>query len=98
MSTHALQVYLDREDFNALRDWARARGWTLSHAVRVALKAVTRPPPPQDPLLAASGMIEGLPRDLSAYSDEYLNLSFVAEPAGRHTYDTKKRRPKKTAR
>ncbi|MEW5737609.1 MAG: hypothetical protein AB1938_01720 [Myxococcota bacterium] len=75
--THALQVYLDESDYRALRDWAEARGWTLSQAARAALRAMTRPGE-KDPLLAASGMIDGLPTDLSERVDEYLRRTFVA--------------------
>ncbi|GMU62589.1 MAG: hypothetical protein AMXMBFR34_43520 [Myxococcaceae bacterium] len=75
--THALQVYLDEKDYRALREWAAERGWTLSQAARAALRALTRPGE-SDPLLAASGMIEGLPADLSERVDEYLRRTFVA--------------------
>lgn len=36
-----------------------------------------------DPLLAASGMIAGLPADLSERFDDYLALTFVAETPSR---------------
>jgi len=59
-----LQVYLDDADLERLEGWARDRGWTKSQAVRLALRALTRIPE-RDPLLSASGMIDGLPEDLS---------------------------------
>ncbi|MEW6430296.1 MAG: PIN domain-containing protein [Myxococcota bacterium] len=34
---HAMQVYLDDADSKALHAWAKARGWTLSQAIRAAL-------------------------------------------------------------
>ncbi|MBI3186065.1 MAG: hypothetical protein HYZ28_28345 [Myxococcales bacterium] len=88
--THALQVYLEDADFRALQSWAAERGWTLSQAVRTALKALTRSPRGEDPLLAGSGMIEGLPYDLSARFDDYLASTFVAEPIT--PYGPKRRR------
>ena len=74
-----LQVYLDDEDLARLEAWARGRGWTKSQAVRVAIRALTRPPA-DDPLLELSGDIDGLPRDLSLNFDRYLLETFVAKP------------------
>jgi|CXWL01.1.fsa_nt_gi hypothetical protein len=96
--SHPLQVYLDDSEFNTLTAWAQARGWTLSQAVRVALKALTRPAHEEDPLLAASGMIEGLPPDLSARFDAYLGLSYVAEPRVPYGQTKQKRRTRKPVR
>lgn len=96
MST-ALQVFLDDADFLALRSWAKGRGWTLSQAVRVAVKALTRPPEDDDPLLAASGMIAGLPPDLSHRVDEYLSHSYVAEPIARYGTPARKQKRKRNA-
>ena len=90
--SHALQVYLDDPEFEALRAWSRERGWTLSQTVRVAVKALTRVRDEADPLLAASGMISGLPADLSASVDDYLALTFVAEPPSRYGVAPQKRR------
>jgi hypothetical protein len=73
-----LQVYLDDGEWEGLERWARARGWTKSHAVRAAVRALIRPRD-ADPFLAASGMIEGLPVDLSEQVDRYLSETFVAE-------------------
>lgn len=100
MSTKALQVYLDDGDFRALEEWAGARGWTLSQAVRVALKALTRAEKPsaEDPLLAGSGMVDGLPPDLSERFDEYLGLTFMAEPAVRYDSSPPRKRPRKRVR
>ena len=75
-----LQVYLDPVDLARLDAWARKRGWTKSQAVRVAIRALTRPRD-DDPLLTASGMIDGLPADLSARFESYLTETFVAEKA-----------------
>ena len=55
-----LQVYLDEADLQKLEAWAASRGWTKSQAIRAAVRALTRSPQ-ADPLLAASGMIDGLP-------------------------------------
>lgn len=87
-----LQVYLPDVDHDRLEAWAHERGWSKSQAVRAAIRGLTRRPD-EDPLLAASGMIEGLPADLSARVDAYLEESFVAKvdrPA--------RRRPRKRVR
>ena len=75
-----LQVYIDDADLERLEAWSKKRGWTKSQAVRVALRALTREDS-HDPLLAASGMIQGLPADLSASIGRALEETFVARPA-----------------
>ena len=57
-------------------------------AIRVAVRALTRSPS-MDPLLELSGDIDGLPADLSATFDRYLNETFVAEPPA--PYRTRRR-------
>jgi ribbon-helix-helix CopG family protein len=74
-----LQIYVDDQDLERLEAWARARGWTKSQAVRAAIRALTRPAA-EDPVLELSGDIDGLPADLSASFDRYLDETFVAEP------------------
>jgi hypothetical protein len=76
-----LQVYLDEEDLRRLEAWSRARGWTKSQTIRAAVRALTRTEAIGDPLLAASGMIDALPADVSARFDEHLDATFVAERA-----------------
>ena len=76
--TRPLQVYLDDRDMGRLEEWARERGWTKSQAVRVAIRALTRPRE-SDPLLAASGIIDGLPEDLSEQFERHLEDTYVAE-------------------
>jgi hypothetical protein len=66
-----LQVYVDDTDLARLDAWARERGWTKSRAVRAAIRALTRRAG-DDPLLAASGVLEGLPSDVSERFDRYL--------------------------
>lgn len=73
-----LQVYLPDADHERFGAWARKRGWSKSHAVRAAIRALTRAPG-EDPLLVSSGMIEGLPDDLSSRVDKYLEGTFVAQ-------------------
>ena len=73
----ALQVYVDGAELERLERWARARGWTKSQAVRVALRALLSTDE-EEPLLRASGMIEGLPRDCGQQFDRYLEETFVA--------------------
>jgi hypothetical protein len=96
MMAHALQVYLDDGDYRALKTWAAQRGWTMSQAVRIALRALTRSED-QDPLLSGSGMVEGLPADLSERFDRYLGLTYLAEapaPYGK----TRRQRTRKSVR
>jgi hypothetical protein len=81
--TRPLQIYLDETDLTRLEEWARRRGWTKSQAVRLAIRALTRRKT-ADPLLAASGMIDGLPQDLSEQFDRYLEETYVAEKKPRY--------------
>jgi hypothetical protein len=73
-----VQVYMDEVELKRLDTWARKRGWTKSQAIRAAVGALVRSDEP-DPLLGASGMIDGLPADCSQRFDQYLEESFVAE-------------------
>jgi len=93
--TKPLQVYLDEDDLRRLEAFARERGWTKSHAIRTAVRALTRQPA-GDPLLELSGDIDGLPTDLSEHFDRYLNETFVAESPPQ--YRTHRRRTKKAVR
>ena len=77
--TRPLQVYLDDEDLDRLESWARDRGWSKSQAVRVAIRALTRVAP-ADSLIELSGDIDGLPEDIGANFDRYVNEVFVARP------------------
>jgi hypothetical protein len=79
-----LQVILEDRDYRELSDWAKERGWTKSQAVRVAIRALTRTRESKS-LLAASGFIEGLPRDLSARFDRYLKDTYVVAKDRRRT-------------
>jgi len=85
-----LQVFLEDEEFTRLGKWAAERGWSKSQAVRVALRALTREQE-EDPLLTASGMIDGLPEDVSENIDFYLQETYVAEkrPRYRRTHKRK---------
>jgi hypothetical protein len=90
-----MQVYLDDLDLERLEAWARQRGWTKSQAVRVAVRALTRAPA-EDPILELSGMLDGLPEDVSVNFDRYLDETYVAErPA---PYRTRRRRTRPAAR
>ena len=93
--TRPLQVYLDDDDLRRLEAWARRRGWTKSQAVRVAIRALTRPPA-EDPLLELSGDLDGLPEDVSENFDRYLNETFVAEPPA--SYRARRRRSRSAVR
>jgi hypothetical protein len=83
-----LQVFLEEADLKRLEAWSRGRGWTKSQAVRAAVRALTKAKE-EDPLLAASGMVDGLPPDCSEQLDRYLEETFVAK---------KTRPPKSTTR
>lgn len=77
-----LQVYLDTRDRDRLEAWAKRRGWSKSDAIRAAIRALVRADDGEiDPLLGASGMIRGLPPDLSSSFDRYLAETFVAKKA-----------------
>jgi len=90
-----LQVYLDERDLGQLEEWARARGWTKSQAIRAAVRALTRRPA-DDPLLDLSGDIDGLPPDLSQSFDRYLTETFVAESPA--PYRARRRRSRTAVR
>lgn len=87
-----LQVYLDETELEKLDAWARRRGWTKSQAIRAAVRALTRSEQ-SDPLLAASGMIDGLPRDCSEQFDRYLTETFVAEKPAPYRPRRRRSRP-----
>jgi hypothetical protein len=84
-----LQVYLDDAEMRRLEEWSRARGWTKSQAIRAAVRALTRAPA-EDPLLDLIGIFDGLPSDLSANFDQYLNATFVAESPAPHRTGTRR--------
>jgi Ribbon-helix-helix protein, copG family len=90
-----LQVYLDEAELERLEAWARNRGWTKSQAIRAAVRALTRPSG-EDALLAASGMIDGLPPDCSQQFDRYLTETFVAEKPA--PYRARRRRARSVVR
>ena len=90
-----LQVYLDERDLERLEAWAHARGWTKSRAIRVAVRALTREPA-GDPVLELSGDLDGLPADLSANFQRYLDETFVAESPA--PYRIRRRRAAKPVR
>jgi hypothetical protein len=87
-----LQVYLDERDLEELEAWARERGWTKSQAIRAAVRALTRRAA-GDPLLELSGDIDGLPADLSARFDRYLDETYVAEPPAPYRARRRSRTP-----
>ena len=74
-----LQVFVDEDELKRLDQWSKERGWTKSQAIRVALRALTGGVD-DDPLLAASGMIHGLPKNLSTQVDRALQETFIASP------------------
>lgn len=74
-----LQVYLEEAEAQRLEAWAEKRGWTKSQAVRAAVRALTHEPA-QDSLLSASGMILGLPPEISESFHLALEETFVAAP------------------
>jgi hypothetical protein len=87
-----LQVYLEEQDLARLESWAAQRGWSKSHAIRAAVRALTRLPD-EDPLLELSGDIQGLPADASTNLQRYLDETFVAEPAAAYRQRRRRARP-----
>jgi hypothetical protein len=59
---------------------AKSHGWTKSEAVRVAIRALTRPRA-SDPIVKLSGMVRGLPASLASEVDRYLGETFDAKTA-----------------
>lgn len=88
-----LQVYVDEGELKRLEAWSRKRGWTKSQTVRAALRALTASAE-DDPLLAAAGLIAGLPSNLSANFNRRLEETFVAAPQTK----VKRRRTKRGLR
>jgi hypothetical protein len=84
-----LQVYLDGADLERLEKWAKARKWTKTQAVRVAVRALVHAES-EDPILSASGMIDALPEDLSVKFDQYLQETYIAEKTPRYRRIRKK--------
>lgn len=90
-----LQVYLDEADLSRLDEWSKANNMTKSDALRLAVRALTRTPAKNDPLLSLSGMLhDDLPADVSERFDQYLQETFVAERPARY----KRGRPSRTRR
>ncbi|HKY37174.1 MAG TPA: CopG family transcriptional regulator [Polyangiaceae bacterium] len=73
-----LQVYLDEGELGRLDALAKSYGWTKSEAVRVAIRALTRPLAP-DSILKLSGMVRGLPAGLASEVSRYLGETFDAK-------------------
>lgn len=71
-----LQVMVADDELARLERWSRGRGWTKSQTIRFAIRALTNGPG----IMSASGMIEGLPADLSESVDAYLADAHVAVP------------------
>ena len=91
--TRPLQVYMEEEELKRLEVWSRARGWTKSQAIRAAVRAMTGERK-TDSLLRASGMIQGLPSDVSRSFDRYLEDTFVVTPARSRVRAKKPTRPR----
>lgn len=85
-----IQVYLDAADLDCLESVSRDHGWTKSEAVRVAVRGLAHRPS-GDPLVSLGGMIRGLPTDLSACFDAYLEETFDAKKAPSRTRSPRKR-------
>jgi hypothetical protein len=90
-----IQVYLDERDHKRLSAFAKTRGWTKSQAIRAAVRAMTRSER-DDSILSLSGIIDGLPPDLSANFDRYLNETYVAERP--RPYRPDRRKPRQAVR
>lgn len=71
-----LQVMVADDELARLERWSRRRGWSKSQTIRFAIRALTN----GRGIMSASGMIEGLPPDLSERVDAYLSDAQVAVP------------------
>jgi hypothetical protein len=89
-----LQVYLDERDLRDLEAWAKKRGWSKSQAIRAAVAALVRGA--RDSVLSLSGVLHGLPPDVSEHFNKYFAGTFVAEQAAPHC--AQRRRPRKAIR
>lgn len=88
-----IQVYLGPADVRHLEAICEERGWTRSETVRVALRGLARHE--GDALSAVSGMVRGLPPDLSERMDAYLEETFEADPLkarGKRSHRARSRR------
>jgi hypothetical protein len=76
-----LQVLVPEDELERLEKWSRRRGWSKSQTIRFAIRALTG----DKGIMSASGMIEGLPPDLSENVDSYLAEAHAAprRPRGR---------------
>jgi hypothetical protein len=74
-----LQVLVAEDELERLERWSKGRGWTKSQTIRFAIRALTN----DKGIMSASGLIEGLPEDLSRSIDAYLAEAHVAVPAPR---------------
>ena len=74
-----LQVLVAEDELERLERWSKGRGWTKSQTIRFAIRALTG----DKGILSASGMIEGLPQDLSENIDAYLAEAHVTPPRRR---------------
>jgi hypothetical protein len=71
-----LQVMVAEDELARLERWSHKRGWTKSQTIRFAIRAITGDPG----IMSASGMIEGLPGDLSENLHAYLAEAHVTSP------------------
>jgi hypothetical protein len=85
-----IQVYLDAADLQCLESVSREHGWTKSEAVRIAVRGLARQPG-ADSLASIRGMVRGLPLDLSARFDTYLEETFDAKKAPRRSRERQTR-------
>ncbi len=60
-----LRVLMTNDDLERLERWSKERGWTKSHAIRFAIRALVG----GEGIMSASGLVEGLPADLSRRDD-----------------------------
>jgi len=74
-----LHVMVDEVELRRLERFSRQRGWTKSRTIRLAIRAMTN----DGGIMASSGIIDGLPRDLSARMDDYLAEASAAKPKSR---------------
>jgi hypothetical protein len=69
-----LQVLVAEDELERLERWSKGRGWTKSQTIRFAIRALTN----DKGIMSASGLIEGLPEDMSQNIDAYLADAHVS--------------------
>jgi hypothetical protein len=83
LTKRPIQVYLRREQLDALRGLAERRKVSVAELIRQGVdRLLSDVPIDDDPILDIIGMVEGGPPDLAEKHDEYLAQIIREENAG----------------